>query len=97
MRNTRCERERADILARGLPATTSIAAAVFFALYGMPRAALGDQSDVSSTALAEVTVTATRRKETLESVPYSLSVVTPEQLAASGATDRCPCRPRFRA
>ncbi|MGB9332728.1 MAG: TonB-dependent receptor [Steroidobacteraceae bacterium] len=87
MRNKRCERGRADIRARGLPATTSIAAAVFFALYGMPRAALGDQSDVSSSALAEVTVTATRREETLESVPYSLSVVTSEQLAASGITD----------
>src|SRR5271165_4322782 len=72
---------------RGLSATTSIAAAVFFTLYGAPRAALGDQPDVSSTALQEITVTATRRQETLEAVPYSLSVVSPEQLAAGGVTD----------
>ena len=72
---------------RGVPAKTGIAAAVFFALYGTPRAAVSDQADASSTALQEVTVTATRRQETLESVPYSLSVVTPEQIAATGVTD----------
>ena len=72
---------------RGVPTKTGIAAAVFFALYGTPRAAVSDQADASSTALQEVTVTATRRQETLESVPYSLSVVTPEQIAATGVTD----------
>jgi iron complex outermembrane receptor protein len=84
--NTR-SRRRADIHGRGLPAPSTIAASVFFALYGLPRGALGDQADASATALAEVTVTATRRQETLESVPYSLSVVSSEQLAASGVTD----------
>ena len=32
-------------------------------------------------------MTATRRSQALEAVPYSISVVTPEQIAASGATD----------
>ena len=72
---------------RGVPAKTGIAAAVFFALYGTPRAAVSDQADASSTALQEVTVTATRRQETLEAVPYSLSVVSAEQIAATGVTD----------
>lgn len=37
--------------------------------------------------LQEVTVTATRRQETLEAVPYSISVVSMEQLNAAGVTD----------
>ena len=37
--------------------------------------------------LQEITVTATRRLETLESVPYSISVVSADQLAQAGVTD----------
>ena len=71
-----------------MPATTSIAAAVVVALYGAPRPGFADQGDLSSgTPLQEVTVTASRRQQALEAVPYSISVVTPEQITASGATD----------
>src|SRR5579871_5151861 len=67
------------------PARGSIAAAVCCALYGSPPALAADPTDNS--VLQEVTVTASRRQESLESVPYSVSVVTPEQIEASGATD----------
>ena len=40
-----------------------------------------------NSVLQEVTVTATRRRETLESVPYSMSVVSASQLAQAGVTD----------
>jgi len=71
---------------------TGVAAAVFVALYGAPRTALADPSDTADTgataaALQEVVVTANRRQQSLESVPYSISVVGADQIAASGATD----------
>ncbi len=71
---------------------TSVAAAVFVALYGAPRAAIADPSDTADTgataaSLQEVVVTANRRQQSLESVPYSISVVGADQIAASGATD----------
>ena len=69
------------------PATTSVAAAVFFALHGAPRAALADQAEAGPTTLQEVVVTATRREQALEAVPYNISVVTPERIAATGVTD----------
>jgi iron complex outermembrane recepter protein len=72
---------------RILPYGTGIAAAVFFALYGTPRPALADTPDASAASLQEVVVTAQRRQQTLEAVPYSISVVSPEQIAATGATD----------
>ncbi len=72
---------------RALPSATSITAAVFFALHGAPRAALADPADTGPSALQQVVVTASRREQALEAVPYSISVVTPEQIAASGATD----------
>lgn len=73
----------------------SISAAVCLALYGAPRPAVAqeaaggqDQTAVfSGVSLQEVVVTATRRAQTLESVPYSLSVVNSDQLANSGVTD----------
>ncbi len=71
---------------------TSVAAAVFVALYGAPRAAIADPSDTADSgataaSLQEVVVTANRRQQSLESVPYSISVVGADQIAASGATD----------
>jgi outer membrane receptor protein involved in Fe transport len=90
MGRTRSKNSRVAGDARVAPATSSIAGAVFFALYGAPHPALADPSDANDTggnALQEVVVTATRRSQALEAVPYSISVVTPEQLAASGATD----------
>jgi iron complex outermembrane recepter protein len=70
---------------------TSVAAAVFVALYGAPRAAIADPSTVATgataAALQEVVVTANRRQQSLASVPDSISVVGADQIAASGATD----------
>jgi iron complex outermembrane receptor protein len=74
--------------ARCLPKTTGIAAAVCLALHGAPRPLLATEStDNDAAELQEVVVTATRRAQALEAVPYSISVITPEQLAASGVTD----------
>ena len=86
MRNTNSKAVRLDSHGHRLPATTSIAAAVFFALYGTHSAA-ADTSDQTTGILQEVTVTATRRTATVESVPYSLSVISADQISASGASD----------
>src|SRR6202453_3599989 len=66
---------------------TPIGAAICLALYGMPPAAVAQQADSSAEQLNEITVTATRRQATLESVPYSISVVSGEQLEQEGITD----------
>jgi iron complex outermembrane recepter protein len=70
-------------------ARTAVGAAVFCALYGLPRAGCAQQQPPSpaATELGEITVTATKREATLESVPYSLSVVSGDELARSGVTD----------
>jgi len=75
---------------RAIPARTAVAAAVFFALYGLPHAAVAQvaqPADSASDQLGEITVTATRRSATLESVPYSISVISAAQLDQSGVTD----------
>ena len=77
---------RVDLQGR-FPASTGVAAAVFFALYGLPHPAAAAAAEGPSDALQEVVVTATRRSQTVEAVPYSLSVISAEQLDASGATD----------
>jgi outer membrane receptor protein involved in Fe transport len=65
-----------------------VAAAVFIALHGAPRLARADQGEVGPPAtLQEIVVTATRRAQTLEAVPYNISVVSPEMIAATGVTD----------
>ena len=69
------------------PARTSIATAVFVALHGVPRPLLADQPEAGPSLLQEVVVTASRREEALESVPYAISAVSADQIAASGATD----------
>lgn len=69
-------------------ATSSVSTAVLVALYGMPPAAYADDSSDSQTpALQEVVVTADRRKETTEQVPYAISVITPSQIANTSVTD----------
>ena len=69
-------------------ARTPIGAAVLIALYGAPLAVDAQtQPDPKSQTLQEVVVTASRRSQTTEEVPYSLQVVSPTQLANSGATD----------
>ncbi|HJS91549.1 MAG TPA: TonB-dependent receptor [Steroidobacteraceae bacterium] len=78
-------------------ALTAVGAAVCLALYGHSGAARAADAAPASTAdpasdavpqtLQEITVTATRRSQTAESVPYSLTVVTPQQLSNAGVTD----------
>ncbi len=72
-----------------LPAKTSVGAAVLLALYGYPYASNAETAPADSDAneLAEITVSANRREQTLEAVPYSISVVSAEQLAQANVTD----------
>jgi len=46
-----------------------------------------DASDKTNDVLQEITVTATRRNETRESVPYAIDVITPSELEAAGVKD----------
>ena len=80
---------RAHLTLGRLPSITPVQAAVCVALYGMTPALHAQQagSAEGAPALQEVTVTATRRSEALEAVPYSLSVVSADRLAATGVTD----------
>ena len=64
----------------------SVTAAVLFALYGVPHPVSAQQVD-SADQLQEITVTATRRELALEEVPYSLSVVSSDDIERSGSTD----------
>ncbi len=77
-------------LKQTLRASTPVQAAVCAALYGVVPPLHAQEATTTSQApatLQEVTVTATRRTEALEAVPYSMSVLSSEQLAASGVTD----------
>jgi len=69
------------------PVMTNVTAAVFFALYGLPHPAVAASTDQTGEAMQEVIVTATRRAETVEAVPYSISVISADQISASGASD----------
>lgn len=85
-------RNQPNNLRRTLEAITPVRAAVCVALYGLSPAAHAQQApaaaaDQAPVALQEVTVTATRRTQTLEAVPYSMSVVSADRLAESGVTD----------
>jgi len=70
---------------------TAVSAAVLYALYGAPQGTWAQQAPAqatpATTELSEITVTATRREATIESVPYSISVVSGEDLARLGVTD----------
>jgi iron complex outermembrane receptor protein len=66
---------------------TTVGAAVFMALYGLPPPIFAAAGDADTEALQEITVTANRREQTLEAVPYSMSVISPEQLANANVTD----------
>jgi iron complex outermembrane receptor protein len=71
-----------------LPVRSSVGAAVFCALHGLPQPAAADQPVVSASGpLQEVVVTATRRAQTPEEVPYSLSVIGEQQLTRANVTD----------
>ena len=74
----------------GASARTQVGAAVFLALYGLPHAACAQQATPAaggSSELDEVVVTANRREQVLEAVPYNLSVVSADQLSAANVTD----------
>lgn len=87
MRNSRSKRSSAHAMRQVLPVRTAVGAAVFCAIYGLPHRAVAEQADTSSDSLQEITVTANRRVQTLEEVPYSISVISAEQLAQTGVTD----------
>lgn len=70
-----------------IQAKSPIGLAVLVALYGLPHAAGAQQQTSSLETLTEVIVTASRRNQTTEEVPYSISVVNPTQLTNSGVTD----------
>jgi iron complex outermembrane recepter protein len=83
-----------DEAAPGLPGKRSVTAAVLCALYGLPFAAQAQQTPPpsqetagGSSELSEITVTANRREQTVEAVPYSLSVISADQLAQANVTD----------
>ncbi len=75
------------IHARPTSSHARLTAAVLMALYGLPQAASAQQSAAQMETLTEVIVTASRRNQTTEEVPYSISVVNPTQLTNSGVTD----------
>src|SRR5579863_1461324 len=88
MRQSSTARHVAKSVKRTLSAHTPVRTAVCIALYGMSQAAYSQQAAMEPTdSLAEVVVTATRRAETLEAVPYSISVVSSDQLTQAGVTD----------
>ena len=64
----------------------AVSAAVFVALYGLPTGVLAQQADAAD-QLQEVVVTASRRTQTLEEVPYAISVVSSQQLEQAAITD----------
>ena len=73
-----------------LTARGPVGMAVFLALYGIPDPANAQQAppqSESSSILQEVVVTATRRSESIEAVPSSISVLSADQLSANGVTD----------
>jgi iron complex outermembrane receptor protein len=74
-----------------VPAKMSVAAGVFLAIYGFSGTARAQQAppqqNASGAALEEITVTANRREQVLEAVPYNLSVVSATQLEQSNVTD----------
>ena len=84
-------RTQPTTLQRTFQPITPVRAAVCVALYGMWPAAHAQQTpaaqEAAVAALQEVTVTATRRQQTLEAVPYSMSVVSADRLAETGVTD----------
>jgi len=80
------------------PARSAIGSAVLFALYGLPSVGAAQQAPPETPAasaqpvtaggeLQEVVVTANRRTQALEEVPYSISVIGAQQLAQAAITD----------
>lgn len=72
-----------------------VGAAVFVALYCSPYPVSAQQqppgieqsADARAKALQEVVVTANRREQKIEQVPYSMAVVSADEIARTGVTD----------
>jgi len=75
------------------PRKTPVGAAVLLALSGVPhpaaaqQAAAAEQTEAQAGTLQEVLVTASRREQTLEQVPYAMTVVGADVLSSTGVTD----------
>ena len=67
--------------------TLTVSAAICAVLYAVPPVASAQQAGAMPSTLEEVTVSATRRKQTAEEVPYSLSVIDADTLARTGVID----------
>ena len=68
----------------------SVSAAVCCALYGIPHPAAAQESlanQQATTSLQEIVVTAQHREQSLDSVPYSITAVSADQLLNAGVTD----------
>ncbi len=89
MGNTDSKRPAKKTKRHELPAKTAVATAVFYAVYGLPQAAAAAAAatDAAGDTLQEITVTANRREQTVEDVPYNISVVSADELARTGVTD----------
>ena len=88
MSNSKVLRPNTDIVRACKGA--SVSAAVCLALYGIPHSAAAQQFAVdqqTTSPLQEIIVTAQRREQSLDSVPYGISVVGGDQLANTGVTD----------
>src|ERR1700722_9456380 len=70
---------------------TSLSAAVCLALYGIPHPAAAQvasaNNEQATPSLQEIVVTAQHREQSLDSVPYSITAVSADQLLNSGVTD----------
>lgn len=71
--------------------STAVGTAVYLALYGALSPAdaqeTARETARGSTVLEEVLVTASRRPQTIEEVPYNLSVISAEELSRANVTD----------
>jgi len=61
-----------------------VRAAVYFALYCLPPLSLAQEEQ---SPLQEILVTATRREQTIEQVPYNLTAISGDELKRDGTTD----------
>jgi outer membrane receptor protein involved in Fe transport len=71
-----------------LPARTSASAAVMLALYGVAGSSAAQQKeDAPPDAMEQIVVTATRREQTVEEVPYNVTAISGDDLARAGVKD----------
>jgi iron complex outermembrane receptor protein len=71
--------------ALGYRRTGAVVASTALLMMG-PRPTLAQEGPSDAAALTEITVTAQRRKQTVQDIPYNISVVSGADVASSGAT-----------